>query len=588
MHVTESTSVAEEGAWASALYLGYAHRPLVVSVSPDGQTWAPIQSSLSGAITGSVGLGGRVEVGAVLPFDIVQSQESNRPAGARAFAVPAASGLGDLGLRLKYALRPNPVGGLGISLVAEGTLPTGARGAGMPHRDDAAGAKVLADYSFLVAGLQASAGYTWRNDRSEWTPGVVQGDSLPWRFALWGRVGKAMHTALEHRAELAMRGELPVSPSAPFGFGEGPSAKLSPTLLSAAISWALNSGEDLRLLTALETSLVDAPGSPAFRAVVGLNFAPHLRDADGDGIPDDVDACLQAREDFDGFQDEDGCPEADNDNDGFGDKDDACPNQAGVASEDPRRQGCPERDSDGDGVPDDDDGCPNEPGPKVDGDCTGCPNDDRDHDTVPNAQDKCPDAAEDLDGFEDGDGCLDPDNDNDGISDSEDHCPTQAGLYSPLDHENGCPEEVADADHDLVPDSQDLCPTKPETWNGNKDTDGCPDAGAVPIWWDFAGDDPGFAGFNSSSRDVAKIRLALRAMASRIRQDAHLGAATLRDTSPPGESSARSLNAVARELSLLARFHVEANSERLQYGPPKRSSNRLLLVFAHLDPNHHD
>ena len=291
VHITESTSVADEGAWGAAMYMSYAHRPLVLTTSASGQTWAPIEASFGGALTGAVGLGGRVEVGAVLPFDMVQTQQGDRPAGTRAYALPSSSGLGDLGLRIKYALRPNPVGGLGISLLAEGSLPTGVRGTGAPIRDYVAGARILADYSFLLAGAQASAGYTWRNQHAEWLPSVVQGDSLPWRLALWGRVGKPMHTALEHRAELAVRGELPLGPSLPFGFGDAPSAQLSPTLLSAAMSWALNKQEDLRLLTALETSLVDAPGSPALRAVVGLNFTPHLRDADGDGIPDDVDAC---------------------------------------------------------------------------------------------------------------------------------------------------------------------------------------------------------------------------------------------------------------------------------------------------------
>ncbi len=36
-------------------------------------------------------------------------------------------------------------------------------------------------------------------------------------------------------------------------------------------------------------------------------------DSDGDGITDDKDACPQAAEDKDGFQDEDGCADLDND-----------------------------------------------------------------------------------------------------------------------------------------------------------------------------------------------------------------------------------------------------------------------------------
>lgn len=49
------------------------------------------------------------------------------------------------------------------------------------------------------------------------------------------------------------------------------------------------------------------------------------RDADGDGIPDDRDQCPEQPEDFDGFQDEDGCPDPDNDGDGILDVQDICP-----------------------------------------------------------------------------------------------------------------------------------------------------------------------------------------------------------------------------------------------------------------------
>lgn len=49
-------------------------------------------------------------------------------------------------------------------------------------------------------------------------------------------------------------------------------------------------------------------------------------DSDGDGIPDDQDHCPLLAEDFDGFQDMDGCPDLDNDRDGILDVNDDCPN----------------------------------------------------------------------------------------------------------------------------------------------------------------------------------------------------------------------------------------------------------------------
>lgn len=101
---------------------------------------------------------------------------------------------------------------------------------------------------------------------------------------------------------------------------------------------------------------------------------PIVLDSDGDGIPDDVDRCPFEPEDFDGFEDEDGCPDPDNDGDGIFDVDDACPNEPGVPSSDPKKHGCPVLDRDGDGIPDDEDACPDEPGiPDPDPKKHGCP-----------------------------------------------------------------------------------------------------------------------------------------------------------------------------------------------------------------------
>jgi outer membrane protein OmpA-like peptidoglycan-associated protein len=133
-------------------------------------------------------------------------------------------------------------------------------------------------------------------------------------------------------------------------------------------------------------------GAPDWRAVGMIGFTmpgePEVVDADGDGILDDVDQCPTEPEDFDGFQDEDGCPDLDNDGDGVLDVNDGCPNDAedidGFEDED----GCPDPDNDGDGILDVDDQCPDEPGTPEN---NGCPDPDRDGDGVPDRVDNCPD-----------------------------------------------------------------------------------------------------------------------------------------------------------------------------------------------------
>jgi OmpA-OmpF porin, OOP family len=187
-----------------------------------------------------------------------------------------------------------------------------------------------------------------------------------------------------------------------------------------------------------------------FRAFVGFIFEPSIGDRDGDGIKDDVDKCPDQPEDFDGFQDNDGCPDPDNDNDGILDKDDRCPNE-------------PE-DRDGD---QDEDGCPEGS------------NGDRDGDGILDNVDKCPDDPEDKDGFQDKDGCPDPDNDKDGIPDKIDQCPNDPEDKDGFQDKDGCPDP--DNDKDGILDVNDKCPNEPETFNGFQDEDGCPDKGIVVI-----------------------------------------------------------------------------------------------------------
>ena len=181
-------------------------------------------------------------------------------------------------------------------------------------------------------------------------------------------------------------------------------------------------------------------GTPAFRVFAGFSWAPS-RDADGDGILDPDDACVDDPEDFDDFEDRDGCPETDNDRDGIPDASDACPNEA----------------EDVDGFEDAD----------------GCPDPDNDADGIPDATDACPSDPEDVDSYEDTDGCPDPDNDGDGVADGSDACPMVAEDPDDWEDEDGCPEPDNDGDGFL--DEVDLCPNRPENVNDFKDDDGCPD-----------------------------------------------------------------------------------------------------------------
>ena len=148
-------------------------------------------------------------------------------------------------------------------------------------------------------------------------------------------------------------------------------------------------------LSSYGEDFVDA-NSAMFEGSVALMFHFGAGDCDEDGIFGSQDKCPREKEDYDGFEDEDGCPDPDNDMDGILDADDKCPDDA----------------EDFDGFEDED----------------GCPDVDRDGDGIMDIDDACPDDPEDIDGFEDADGCPDPDNDGDGVLDGDDQCPdTPAG-----------------------------------------------------------------------------------------------------------------------------------------------------------------
>lgn len=144
--------------------------------------------------------------------------------------------------------------------------------------------------------------------------------------------------------------------------------------------------------------------------------APRQGDRDGDGILDSLDTCPDARENYNGFEDLDGCPDdPDTDQDGIADSRDACMLE-------------PE---DKDGYLDDD----------------GCPEPDNDLDGIADAKDKCPNQAEDPDGYQDDDGCPDEDNDSDTVADIYDECPNTPG--QPSGARPGCPNLVVVTAHEI-------------------------------------------------------------------------------------------------------------------------------------------
>lgn len=166
------------------------------------------------------------------------------------------------------------------------------------------------------------------------------------------------------------------------------------------------------------------------------------RDSDGDGIEDKLDKCPFIPEDFDNFEDEDGCPEWDNDGDALADSVET--NTSTFISVDNTGTDPNAADTDMDGVNDYDEVYTYETDPlSVDTDADGL----NDGDEVNNYQTNPNSADTDSDGLNDGDEIF----------------------THQTDPKN------ADTDSDGFLDGDDKCPLEPETFNGFMDDDGCPD-----------------------------------------------------------------------------------------------------------------
>lgn len=141
-------------------------------------------------------------------------------------------------------------------------------------------------------------------------------------------------------------------------------------------------------------------------------------------------------------------PPPDRDHDGIADAVDACPDAAGIWTDEPRTNGCPP------------------------------PPPDRDNDGVTDTEDACIDVAGAATQDPKTNGCPPPppDRDLDGVLDPEDACPEEAGVATQDPKTNGCKPPPPDRDGDTILDSDDACPDHPGARDSDVKKNGCPAA----------------------------------------------------------------------------------------------------------------
>ncbi len=362
--------------------------------------------------------------------------------------------------------------GAGLSIGAQVSGPTGSPDVPLGNRVVTFTPRVAVSASPGKAAVAGFFGYRFKPGFGVLNDRVALDDQL-----IYG-LGAGVHVkAQEVRLNAEIEGRTTIGKGLAAVPKDGLTAQLHTALeANANVRYAHPSG--FVFVAGGGAGLTSAPGSPLARAFLSFGFEPTMEaDFDHDGIINRLDACVRVPEDFDGYQDVDGCPEDDNDQDGILDLDDRCPDDPedrdGYRDED----GCPDDDNDKDRVPDRKDACPDVPEDR-DGfeDADGCPDKDNDEDGFLDPDDRCPNDPEDFDGISDDDGCPDREGDRDGdrVIDPYDPCPDDPEDFDLFHDDDGCPEP--DNDLDGLLDPADDCPNDPETFNGFEDEDGCPDA----------------------------------------------------------------------------------------------------------------
>lgn len=373
---------------ALGIVADYGYKPLVI-YDQNGDEVAPLvehQLFLHAGV--SLVLWERLRVAANLPFTPFVRGESAL-VGVQSYTVDEGVALGDLRLSADVRLFGRhygpATGAIGVSVWA----PTGDRGA---YSGD--GSVRVSPHLALAGDISlftyaARAGFNYRARDGKFS-GAAIGSEISFGVAAGLRVA---------------RGRLVVGPEL-YGTTvvEGGLFRKRATPLEAIFGLHYTVANQVRLGAGAGAGLTQGFGSPEVRVLASVEWAPghdDRQDRDGDGIFDDEDAC---------------------------------PDEKGVRSDDPRINGCPDRD--GDRIIDRDDACPDEPGvASSDPQKNGCP--DRDRDGIIDAKDACPDVA----GVESDDprtnGC--PDSDGDGIFDPLDACPKAAGPANEDPEKNGCP-----------------------------------------------------------------------------------------------------------------------------------------------------
>jgi len=419
--------------------LDYAYNPLVLANASGSTIGSVVSDQMFLHVGVNFSIIERIAVSLDMPFALVSSGQA-LAGGALSFPEPAGTSLGDL----RFAVRGSLFGGyhdpFQLALGAYVWAPTGSTEAFVSDGSVRGQPQVILGGEIDRFVYSVLLGPSFRATRQ--VGDATLGHQMNWGLGAGIRLLKDRELQVHVESTGAVDIENPM--------GRATNAELQ---VGAKYRFL----EDFEVGAGVGPGLTTGLGTPAVRGLFQFAYTPNQdapSDRDGDTIVDPIDACP----DVAGVASDDpakhGCPpekpRPDFDKDGIFDDQDACPEEAGVKSDDPKKHGCPQRDRDRDGVLDDDDACPDIPGEKSeDPEKNGCPRNDRDGDGILDDVDMCPEIPGVASPDPKKNGCP-PDTDGDGFRDDQDACPREKGKDDPDPSKRGCPKLVRVTESEIV------------------------------------------------------------------------------------------------------------------------------------------
>ncbi|MFT5685251.1 MAG: OOP family OmpA-OmpF porin [Myxococcota bacterium] len=207
--------------------------------------------------------------------------------------------MGDIALDAKAELVDRQTAPIGVALALRGTLPTGSEESWLGASKPTIGARAaLATGTDVVTTLNLG----FRTGTTEVDAGFSVGSQLLAGLGVKLPLANQTWFSVEANSRYYINSSEPVA-----GFGAEALACLH-----------VNPFDDLVFTIGSGTGLAEGVGTPDFRVVSGLVWAPYRHangpatsgpDLDADGIPDDLDRCPDQAEDYNGIDDYDGCPD---------------------------------------------------------------------------------------------------------------------------------------------------------------------------------------------------------------------------------------------------------------------------------------